>query len=72
MFDLNPDVQPTLADPSIHPALRDDPRLPSPAALDGAGPDAVVRLRASIGRRLIAAGAALLPDEPVRRPVARS
>ena len=73
MFDLHPDVEPYLADPSIDQAFLDatTPLASTPGAADRTA-ERVVRVRAAIGRRLIAAGAALLADEPVRRPVARS
>lgn len=70
MFDLNPDVGSALADPDIHPALQHGVPAIATSAV-AADPSAATRLRAAIGRRLIAAGAALLPDEPIRRPVAR-
>jgi len=72
MFDLHPDVEPLLADPSIHPALRDAPAPATTATAADRGADGLTRMRAAIGHRLIAAGAALLADESVRRPVARS
>ena len=71
MFDLHPDVEPFLADPSIHPAIRDTPAPAWTGPAADRAVDGLARMRAAIGRRLIAAGAALLADDQVRRPVAR-
>ena len=72
MFDLHPDVEPLLADPSIHPALRDTPAPASAGPAADRAVDGLIRMRAAIGHRLIAAGAALVADDQVRRPAARS
>ena len=71
MFDLYPDVEPALADPNIHPAMLDAAVPDSTTNVVSATSATATRVRAAIGRRLIAAGAALLPDEPIRRPVVR-